>query len=107
MDSRVMNLIAADAILVGHMLFVAFVISGLFLIITGKVLSWSWVRNPWFRLVHLLAIGIVTLEAWAGVFCPLTRWEMAFRSKAGDVSQLDVRHRPKSIHRQCASHKKG
>ena len=85
MDSRFAYLIAADAILFTHVLFVVFVIFGLLLILTGKVFSWSWVRNPWFRLVHLLGIGIVMLQSWVGAICPLTNWEMAFRSKAGDA----------------------
>ena len=75
----------ADAILITHVLFVAFVIAGLLLIIAGKILSWSWVRNPWFRLAHILSIGIVTLQSWAGMICPLTDWEMALRAKGGDA----------------------
>lgn len=76
---------AADAILITHALFVVFVVAGLILIFTGKLLSWSWVRNPWFRLVHLISIGIVVLQSWLDIVCPLTTWEMALRSKAGDT----------------------
>jgi hypothetical protein len=85
MESSFFNLIAADAILLLHVLFVAFVIMGLSLIIIGKFLNWSWVRNPWFRIAHLAAIGVVVLQSWLGVNCPLTTWEMAFRSGAGDT----------------------
>lgn len=83
MDSKFAYLIAADAILFTHVLFVVFVIVGLLLIVAGKVYLWSWIRNPWFRLVHLLAIGIVMLQSWVGTICPLTNWEMEFRSKSG------------------------
>ena len=75
----------ADAILVTHVLFIAFVFFSLILIFVGKFLSWLWVRNPWFRVAHLLGIGVVVLQAWFGVICPLTIWEMELRSKAGET----------------------
>jgi hypothetical protein len=78
-------LIAADALLVTHALFVAFVILGLLLTLAGKVFGWSWVRNPWFRLAHIVGIGVVVLQVWLGVICPLTTWEMALRVKGGDT----------------------
>ncbi|MGH8119146.1 MAG: DUF2784 domain-containing protein, partial [Gammaproteobacteria bacterium] len=43
----------------------------------------EWVRNPWFRVAHLLAIGVVVSQAWLGVLCPLTTLEMALRDRAG------------------------
>ena len=52
-------LLAADAVLLLHVLFVAFVVVGLLLILAGRLLSWDWVRNWWFRVIHLGAIGIV------------------------------------------------
>ncbi len=75
--------IAADALLTLHTLFVVFVVGGLALILSGGALAWAWVRNPWFRLAHLLAITVVVLQAWAGKICPLTTWEMALRRQAG------------------------
>ena len=80
------KLLAADLLLVLHASFVAFVIFGLVLIIAGRFLSWSWVRNRWFRIVHVACIGIVVVQSWFGVICPLTTWEMALRSKAGDTT---------------------
>ncbi|HEB86193.1 MAG TPA: DUF2784 family protein, partial [Gammaproteobacteria bacterium] len=58
MDSSMAFLLAADAILLLHVLFVTFVVMGLVLIFAGKVRAWAWVRNPWFRLTHLAAIGV-------------------------------------------------
>ncbi|MDX1480704.1 MAG: DUF2784 domain-containing protein [Woeseiaceae bacterium] len=78
-------LLAADALLVLHVLFVAFVIGGLFVVLVGGTLGWRWIRNPWFRLAHLGAIGVVVLQAWLGRICPLTIWEMALRERAGDA----------------------
>ncbi len=79
-------LLAADAVLLLHVLFVAFVVAGLLLVLAGGLLSWDWVRNWWFRVIHLGAIGIVVLQAWLGVICPLTRLEMILRDKAGDTT---------------------
>lgn len=79
-------LLAADAVLFLHVLFVVFVVVGLILILTGKFLSWAWVRNWWFRVTHLGAIGIVVLQSWLGVICPLTKLEMLLRSKADDAT---------------------
>ena len=79
-------LLAADAVLFLHVLFVVFVVIGLILILAGKLLSWAWVHNWWFRVAHLAAIGVVVLQSWLGVICPLTKLEMLLRDKAGDAT---------------------
>lgn len=86
MESGFLFLLAADALLFVHAMFVFFVVFGLVLILAGKFLNWTWVRNPWFRIVHLAAIGVVVLQSWLGIICPLTTWEMAFRERAGGVT---------------------
>lgn len=85
MDSSTVFLLAADAILLLHALFVVFVVIGMLLIFIGKVRAWSWVRNPWFRLIHLAAIAIVITLSWFGLLCPLTTIEMNLRLRAGDT----------------------
>jgi hypothetical protein len=84
-SSKTIYLAAADVLLFTHVLFAAFVIVGLLLILVGRLFSWSWVRNPWYRVAHLIGIMVVVLQSWLGVICPLTIWEMQLRSKAGDV----------------------
>ena len=86
MDSPTLYLLAADAILALHVLFVLFVISGLLLIFAGKFAGWSWVRNRVFRIAHLATIGIVVLQSWFGVICPLTTLEMWLRARAGGTT---------------------
>lgn len=76
--------LAADLLLVVHASFIAFVVVGLVLVIVGGLLGWSCVRNRGFRIVHLVCIGIVVLQAWLGMICPLTTWEMDLRRAAGD-----------------------
>ena len=85
MTYRELYAVAADALLVIHGLFVLFLVLGLLLIYLGKLLSWQWVRNPWFRITHLLGISVVAIQSWFGMICPLTIWEMSLRSKAGEA----------------------
>jgi hypothetical protein len=85
MEVDAQYLLAAEAILFVHALFVLFLVFGLALILIGKLLSWAWVRNPWFRWAHIAGIGIVVLQGWLGMICPLTSWEMALREMAGDA----------------------
>ncbi len=77
--------ITADLVLAVHTSFVIFVILGLALILIGGARGWPWVKNPWFRLGHLVAIGVVVAQAWLGAICPLTTLEMALRSRADDA----------------------
>ena len=74
----------ADVILVVHFAIACFIVLGLCLTWLGAALSWQWVRNFWFRLLHLSAIGYVAVEALAGVVCPLTLWEDALRGSIGE-----------------------
>lgn len=75
----------ADAILVVHVLFVAFVVGGLGFIWVGAWLRWGAVRNFRFRITHLAAIVFVAIEAIIGIACPLTVWEDALRGNGSDV----------------------
>src|SRR5947209_8658978 len=75
--------LAADMLVVIHFLFVAFVVVGQLLILLGLVCRWRWVRNPWFRTIHLVSILIVAVEGAFAVACPLTTWELQLRDLAG------------------------
>ncbi len=79
MSADALHLLLADALLIVHVLFVAFVVLGLAAIYVGKWLAWSWVQNFRFRLLHLAAIAFVVLQSWLGAICPLTLWEMQLR----------------------------
>lgn len=75
--------LVADLIVLFHLAYVTFVVGGLLLILVGIWRQWRWVRNFWFRIAHLLAIGIVVAESLVGVVCPLTEWEARFRVLGG------------------------
>lgn len=80
-----MSQLHADFILVVHALYVAFVVIGLVLIVVGVFRNWPWIRNAWFRTLHLLAIGIVVVQTWLGKHCPLTVWESRLRRAADEA----------------------
>jgi uncharacterized protein DUF2784 len=73
----------ADSLLVVHFTIVVFVIFGLALVWIGFFLGWRFVRNGWFRLLHLATMGIVAAQAVFGQICPLTIWENQLREAAG------------------------
>jgi hypothetical protein len=77
---------AADALLVLHFAIVVFIVGGLILTWVGGALGWAWVRNPWFRYLHLGGIAFVALEAIIGMTCPLTVLEDALRGGGSNES---------------------
>jgi hypothetical protein len=79
--------ILADLVVILHLAFAGFVVLGMAAIMLGIVLKWQWVRNFWFRLIHLLAIAVVVEEELLGVICPLTDWEDNLRQLAGETVQ--------------------
>jgi hypothetical protein len=73
------EILLADILVTVHLVFVAFVVVGLLLILVGGLAGWSWVRNFWFRSIHLLCIALVAMEGVASFECPLTTWERDMR----------------------------
>jgi hypothetical protein len=73
----------ADATLVSHALFVAFVIGGQAAVLIGWWRGWGWTRGAVFRYAHATAIGVVVIKAWLGIPCVLTVLENALRARAG------------------------
>ncbi|MHC4768076.1 MAG: DUF2784 domain-containing protein [Planctomycetota bacterium] len=80
----------ADILVLVHLLLVGFIIGGQVAIVVGAVRKWSWIRNPVFRVCHVLVIVLVAANATAGILCPLTEWEYALRSRAGQVVETDI-----------------
>jgi hypothetical protein len=72
----------ADVIVVVHFGVVLFIVGGLLGVWIGAALGWAWVRQRWFRYLHLAAIAYVAAEAVLGVACPLTVWEALARGGA-------------------------
>ena len=73
----------ADAVVLVHAAYIGLVVFGMLAILLGLLLRWKWVRNFWFRIVHLFMIGIVVFQALSGIICPLTTLEHHLRLKGG------------------------
>lgn len=84
-----MSLFAADLVLVLHGLIVAFNVGALPVIWLGYFRKWHFVRQPFFRIAHLVLVGFVTAEAALGLICPLTLLENRLRQgpDSGSVYQ--------------------
>jgi hypothetical protein len=87
----------ADLVFIVHLAYIAVVVFGLLAILIGFALRWNWVRNRWFRGIHLAMIGIVVTQSLLGITCPLTTLEFALREKIGQTvfegtSLLDRAH---------------
>jgi hypothetical protein len=78
------NSFLADVIVGFHLAYVSFVIFGQLAILVGVALKWKWIRNPWFRWFHLLAILTVAYETLYEITCPLTDWEWYLRRAVGE-----------------------
>ena len=78
-----MGILLADAVLLLHVAYAAFVIGGLLVVPLGGWLNWRWVRARRFRLAHMLCTAIVAVEALIGVTCPLTWFEHALLVASG------------------------
>ncbi|TWU41910.1 DUF2784 domain-containing protein [Novipirellula artificiosorum] len=75
--------ILTELIVAIHFAYVTFVVLAVPVTILGGWRNWEWVRNRWFRCLHVSMILVVVLEAWAGITCPLTTWEQQMRLAAG------------------------
>jgi hypothetical protein len=76
----------ADVVVSFHFAYVAYVLVGQILVVLGLCCGWSWVRNFWFRLSHLVAILVVAFETLIDVKCPLTTLEEWLRGNASGTS---------------------
>ncbi len=72
-------MLLADIVLIVHFLYVLFVVGSLPIIWIGAYYQKSFVRNPWFRYLHLAAILFVVVESLLGIVCPLTVLENTLR----------------------------
>jgi hypothetical protein len=73
----------ADLLVVFHFLYVVFAVGGQLFILIGAAFRWKASRKPLFRIFHLVAVGLVAVEAATGIECPLTVWEYDLRQLAG------------------------
>jgi hypothetical protein len=76
----------ADAVVIVHAAYVAFVVIGFAAIVGGAIAGARWSRSFALRAAHLAAILLVCVEVAIGVVCPLTTLENSLRLRAGAAS---------------------
>jgi hypothetical protein len=69
----------ADAVLVVHLAYIAF-------IPLGGFLAWRWPRLVW---IHLLAVAVGVISITVHFDCPLTTWEQSLRRRGGQRPYTD------------------
>jgi hypothetical protein len=77
--------ITANLVIAIHLTYIAFVLFGLAAILAGAAAEWRWVRNFYFRIMHIATILLVCAEAAIGTTCPLTSLESALRLRGGEA----------------------
>lgn len=87
MNQQALWQLLADVVLTVHVAIVLFVVGGLVAIVAGNLAGnpagLRWVNALWFRVLHLVAIAVVVMEAWLGIECPSTTLEAWLRVRAG------------------------
>src|ERR1700732_3675933 len=72
--------VLANLVTIVHLAYFVFVVGGFISIVVGPARGWTWVFNPWFRIVHVLSIFVVLTENVTGWNCPLNVLEGSLRS---------------------------
>ncbi len=75
--------ILADLTVVIHAGLASFVVLSLVVVLVGRVAGWQWVRNFWFRSIHLGLIIAIVVFPLIGGLCPLTELENWLRKQGG------------------------
>ena len=81
-------MILAEAILAAHVAIILFNVFGLVAVPLGAICGWRFVRVRWWRVVHLVLLGTVALQAVVGRACLLTLWQAALAGAAASPTPL-------------------
>ena len=75
-----MNVLFSEIVLLFHFCIFLFMVLSFFLIPLGYYQKWEWVKNRYYRLIHLILMGIIFIETILGFMCPLTILENFLRN---------------------------
>jgi Protein of Unknown function (DUF2784) len=70
-------MVLAEALLAVHVAIILFNVFGLMAVPLGALCGWRFVRVRWWRVLHLLLLGTVAVQALVGRACILTLWQAA------------------------------
>ena len=74
-----MNIIFSEIVLLFHFCIFLFMILSFFLIPIGYYQKWKWVKNKYYRSMHIILMGIISIETILGFMCPFTILENYLR----------------------------
>ena len=72
-------IIFANLVLLLHFCIIIFIASGFFIIPIGYYLSWHWVKNKLYRIIHLVLFCFITFQTIVVLTCPVTSVENNLR----------------------------
>jgi hypothetical protein len=81
-------MILAESILAAHIAVILFNVFGLIAVPLGALCGWRFVRIRWWRVLHLVLLGTVALQAVVGRACFLTLWQAALAEGAASPTPL-------------------
>mgnify|MGYP001241253237 CR=1 FL=1 len=75
-----MNIIFSEIVLLFHFCIFLFMLLSFFFIPIGYYQKWKWVKNRYYRSIHIILMGIILIETILGFMCPLTKLENFLRN---------------------------
>ena len=75
-----MNIIFSEIVLLFHFGIFLFIVTSFFLIPLGYYQKWKWVKNKYYRSIHIILMGFIFIETILGFMCPLTLLEHFLRN---------------------------
>ena len=84
-------MILADAVLAAHLAIILFNGFGLIAVPIGAIRGWWFVRVRWWRVLHVVLLAAVAVQAALGRACILTLWQRALGGAAFDRAPLIAR----------------
>ena len=75
-----MKTLFSEIVLLFHFCIFLFIILSFFLIPLGYQQKWEWVKNKYYRLIHIILMGVIFVETALGFMCPLTVLEHFLRN---------------------------
>jgi hypothetical protein len=88
----------ADCVLGVHVAIILFNLFGLVAVPVGAACGWRFVRVGWWRILHILLLAAVAVQALAGRACILTMWQGALSGGAAGRAPLIARWVARAIY---------